>query len=304
MAIWEVLLLSTKLFIYLGAAALSGGYLIFLMVPRIQDMRAQASMRWPALLIKYMAVFAAIGVVATLLDFFFQVGSLSQTGFAGMFDAVMQDMVVQSVLGTVAISRLGVFTLALAFCAAIYWQMVRKTALLFSLVFIVAIIQWGSVGYTFMLSGHTAQLDNLFRYALAAHVVVALSWMGALWPLTAACAYLPPASLHKLMERFGHIAIGLVTVLIVAGGLLAWKLIGSLSNLLNDIYGLSLLLKLTFVTAVLLLAARHKLQLTPKLLTHSTGAMNMRRSIQIEMVIGLCIFMITAVLTTVLGPQS
>ena len=53
-----------------------------------------------------------------------------------------------------------------------------------------------------------------------------------------------------------------------------------------------------------LLAAWHKFKFTPKLLTHSNAATDMRRSIQIEMVIGLCIFVITAVLTTVLGPQS
>ena len=61
---------------------------------------------------------------------------------------------------------------------------------------------------------------------------------------------------------------------------------------------------LLLANAILLLAAWHKLKLTPKLLTHSNAAIDMRRSIQIEMLIGLCIFLITAVLTTVLGPQS
>ena len=304
MAIWEVLILSTKLAVYLGLSALLGGFLILLIAPFIQDKLSQARLLWQTYIIKYMAVFALIGVLATILDFFFQVGALSQSGFTGMFDAVMQNMVAQSALGTVAISRLCVFIVGLVFCGMVYWQLTRKITPNFFVTLIVAIIQWGSVGYTFMLSGHTVQLDSLYGYALAVHVIIALSWMGALWPLSAACLHLSPTPLYTLMRKFGHLAIGLVSLLLLAGTLLAWELVGSVGNLFNQIYGQSLLLKLGFVNAILLLAAWHKLKLTPKLLTHSNAAIDMRRSIQIEMLIGLCIFLITAVLTTVLGPQS
>ncbi|PRO72823.1 MULTISPECIES: copper resistance D family protein [Alteromonas] len=304
MAIWEVLILSTKLAVYLGLSALLGGFLILLIAPFIQDKLSQARLLWQTYIIKYMAVFALIGVLATILDFFFQVGALSQSGFTGMFDAVMQNMVAQSALGTVAISRLCVFIVGLVFCGMVYWQLTRKITPNFFVTLIVAIIQWGSVGYTFMLSGHTVQLDSLYGYALAVHVIIALSWMGALWPLSAACLHLSPTPLYSLMRQFGHLAIGLVSLLLLAGTLLAWELVGSVGNLFNQIYGQSLLLKLGFVNAILLLAAWHKLKLTPKLLTHSNAAIDMRRSIQIEMLIGLCIFLITAVLTTVLGPQS
>lgn len=304
MAIWEVLILSTKLAVYLGLSALLGGFLILLIAPFIQDKLSQARLLWQTYIIKYMAVFALIGVLATILDFFFQVGALSQSGFTGMFDAVMQNMVAQSALGTVAISRLCVFIVGLVFCGMVYWQLTRKITPNFFVTLIVAIIQWGSVGYTFMLSGHTVQLDSLYGYALAVHVIIALSWMGALWPLSAACLHLSPTPLYTLMRQFGHLAIGLVSLLLLAGTLLAWELVGSVGNLFNQIYGQSLLLKLGFVNAILLLAAWHKLKSTPKLLTHSNAAIDMRRSIQIEMLIGLCIFLITAVLTTVLGPQS
>ena len=304
MAIWEVLILSTKLTVYLGLSALLGGFLILLIAPFIQDKLSQARLLWQTYIIKYMAVFALIGVLATILDFFFQVGALSQSGFTGMFDAVMQNMVAQSALGTVAISRLCVFIVGLVFCGMVYWQLARKITPNFFVTLIVAIIQWGSVGYTFMLSGHTVQLDSSYGYALAVHVIIALSWMGALWPLSAACLHLSPTPLYSLMRQFGHLAIGLVSLLLLAGTLLAWELVGSVGNLFNQIYGQSLLLKLGFVNAILLLAAWHKLKLTPKLLTHSNAAIDMRRSIQIEMLIGLCIFLITAVLTTVLGPQS
>mgnify|MGYP000897024330 FL=1 len=298
------MILSTKLAVYLGLSALLGGFLILLIAPFIQDKLSQARLLWQTYIIKYMAVFALIGVLATILDFFFQVGALSQSGFTGMFDAVMQNMVAQSALGTVAISRLCVFIVGLVFCGMVYWQLTRKITPNFFVTLIVAIIQWGSVGYTFMLSGHTVQLDSLYGYALAVHVIIALSWMGALWPLSAACLHLSPTPLYSLMRQFGHLAIGLVSLLLLAGTLLAWELVGSVGNLFNQIYGQSLLLKLGFVNAILLLAAWHKLKLTPKLLTHSNAAIDMRRSIQIEMLIGLCIFLITAVLTTVLGPQS
>jgi len=304
MAIWEVLILSTKLTVYLGLSALLGGFLILLLVPFSLEKQSQVRLLLQGHIIKYMAMFGLVGVFATTLDFFFQVGSLSQTGFTGMFDAVMRRMVAQSTLGTIAISRLCIFIVGIAFCGSFYWQLARKITPNFFVTLIVAIIQWGSVGYTFMLSGHTVQLDSLYGYALAVHVIIALSWMGALWPLSAACLHLSPTPLYTLMRQFGHLAIGLVSLLLLAGTLLAWELVGSVGNLFNQIYGQSLLLKLGFVNAILLLAAWHKLKSTPKLLTHSNAAIDMRRSIQIEMLIGLCIFLITAVLTTVLGPQS
>ena len=304
MAIWEVLILSTKLTVYLGLSALLGGFLILLLVPFSLEKQSQVRLLLQGHIIKYMAMFGLVGVFATTLDFFFQVGSLSQTGFTGMFDAVMRRMVAQSTLGTIAISRLCIFIVGIAFCGSFYWQLARKKTPNFFVTLIVAIIQWGSVGYTFMLSGHTVQLDSSYGYALAVHVIIALSWMGALWPLSAACLHLSPTPLYTLMRKFGHLAIGLVSLLLLAGTLLAWELVGSVGNLFNQIYGQSLLLKLGFVNAILLLAAWHKLKLTPKLLTHSNAAIDMRRSIQIEMLIGLCIFLITAVLTTVLGPQS
>jgi len=304
MAIWEVLILSTKLTVYLGLSALLGGFLILLLVPFSLEKQSQVRLLLQGHIIKYMAMFGLVGVFATTLDFFFQVGSLSQTGFTGMFDAVMRRMVAQSTLGTIAISRLCIFIVGIAFCGSFYWQLARKITPNFFVTLIVAIIQWGSVGYTFMLSGHTVQLDSSYGYALAVHVIIALSWMGALWPLSAACLHLSPTPLYTLMRQFGHLAIGLVSLLLLAGTLLAWELVGSVGNLFNQIYGQSLLLKLGFVNAILLLAAWHKLKSTPKLLTHSNAAIDMRRSIQIEMLIGLCIFLITAVLTTVLGPQS
>ena len=235
MAIWEVLILSTKLAVYLGLSALLGGFLILLIAPFIQDKLSQARLLWQTYIIKYMAVFALIGVLATILDFFFQVGALSQSGFTGMFDAVMQNMVAQSALGTVAISRLCVFIVGLVFCGMVYWQLTRKITPNFFVTLIVAIIQWGSVGYTFMLSGHTVQLDSLYGYALAVHVIIALSWMGALWPLSAACLHLSPTPLYSLMRQFGHLAIGLVSLLLLAGTLLAWELVGSVGNLFNQI---------------------------------------------------------------------
>ena len=304
MAIWEVLILSTKLTVYLGLSALLGGFLILLLVPFSLEKQTHVRLLLQGHIIKYMAMFGLVGVFATTLDFFFQVGSLSQTGFTGMFDAVMRRMVAQSTLGTIAISRLCIFIVGIAFCGSFYWQLARKKTPQFIVTLLGAIILWGSIGYVFMLSGHTVQLERSYGYALAVHVIIALSWMGALWPLSAACLHLSPTPLYSLMRQFGHLAIGLVSLLLLAGTLLAWELVGSVGNLFNQIYGQSLLLKLGFVNAILLLAAWHKLKSTPKLLTHSNAAIDMRRSIQIEMLIGLCIFLITAVLTTVLGPQS
>ena len=52
MAIWEVLILSTKLAVYLGLSALLGGFLILLIAPFIQDKLSQARLLWQTYIIK------------------------------------------------------------------------------------------------------------------------------------------------------------------------------------------------------------------------------------------------------------
>lgn len=304
MAIWEVLLLFTKFFVYLGAAAVSGGYLFVLIMQTIRDIPTSTRKLWQTRTNKYVSMFALLGVFATSIDFFFQVGALSQTGFLGMFDRLMQDMVIQSTLGSVAIARLSVFIFAVVLSAAMMLQLSRKAYPSFLWMLAFALIQWAGIAYMFMLSGHTAQLDSVFRYALALHVVMAFGWMGALWLLSDACKYLSPKSLHELMVRFGNVAIGLVSFLVIAGALLAWKLIGSVSDLFSHSYGLALLTKFVFVTFILAIAAWHKFKLTPMILNHPSGASMLRHSINIEMVVGICIFTVTIVLSTVIGPPS
>ena len=59
MAIWEVLILSTKLTVYLGLSALLGGFLILLLVPFSLEKQSHARLLLQGHIIKYMATFGS-----------------------------------------------------------------------------------------------------------------------------------------------------------------------------------------------------------------------------------------------------
>jgi len=83
---------------------------------------------------------------------------------------------------------------------------------------------------------------------------------------------------------------------------ITYQLVGSFASMLNTSYGLLLCLKLLFVAGILLIAARHKWQLAPNL-TNELMARKLEHSITLEGCIALTILLITAVLSTALGPE-
>jgi|TARA_Y100001934_G_scaffold110279_1_gene135044 putative copper resistance protein D len=105
------------------------------------------------------------------------------------------------------------------------------------------------------------------------------------------------------MTKFGKSAVYPIGGLIIAGLLLAWQLVRSVSSLLDTNYGFVLLVKLLFVGAIFLIALLHKLRLAPQLLTGITSPRTLQKSIQIELCIGISILMVTVVLSTAVGPN-
>lgn len=124
------------------------------------------------------------------------------------------------------------------------------------------------------LTGHAASLEGnaglLHRAADAAHILAAMTWLGALPPLLlllrAASTDGAAAGEAALRIRQFH-TVGLLAVLVlVASGLAnSWFLVGSLSNLVETPYGQVLLLKLALFALMLVLAARNRFVATPRL---------------------------------------
>ena len=102
------------------------------------------------------------------------------------------------------------------------------------------------------------------------------------------------------MQRFGELAIVFVAVLILSGLYLLLQLLESPIELISTPYGITLILKLAGVSALLFLGALNKMRLVPNL-KNNIGVSNLKRSIQYEIYVAFVVLIITAYLTTLIG---
>ncbi len=104
-----------------------------------------------------------------------------------------------------------------------------------------------------------------------------------------------------LGHRFGQAASLIVPLLILAGLLMAWLLLGDPRALTSTGYGLALLTKLILVGIVMTLAAANKLRFVPAMQAgDSRAARHLVRSIEIETAVIFMVLAATATLTSVL----
>lgn len=157
--------------------------------------------------------------------------------------------------------------------------------------------------YAFVTTGHIADQDDWFVTAvLFLHLLVAALWIGILTPLQRLSSQehsLDAAA--KLGERFGALATIAVPVLIIAGVLMTWQLIGSFDAIIATSYGLALFAKIAVVAVLLSLAAANKMRFVPAMLSGDfTAGLRLSRSIQLEWIAVLLILLVTAILTSAL----
>jgi putative copper resistance protein D len=102
--------------------------------------------------------------------------------------------------------------------------------------------------------------------------------------------------------RFGRWAVGVVVLLLCAGASLLWTLMSAAPFWSSD-YGRMMAIKLLLVAALLGVAGVNKLYLTPRLLQgQSKALLQFRRTVQMEMIFGALILLVTATFTTLTGP--
>jgi len=286
---WEFATVLSKLFVYLGIAAAVGGIFISLMVA--QHRKLVVSIR------KYSLWLISGAIVAACASFFIQVGAFAESGFAGMVDEMFIDLLWQSNVGNSML--LIVLALVLMLFASLLVAMPDVRARYISVV--VTLTSLVIMTNAFTLVGHTSQLSFVTKILLGIHLSIAAWWMGALWPLWRACCDVANEPLHDLMEKFGRYAAISVLLLIICGSLLGLELVGSFEALLFTAYGQGIAIKLLMVSLILLIAAYHKWQLVPALLSKQSSEA-LASSIKIEMHLGLIILGITTVASTLTGP--
>lgn len=158
--------------------------------------------------------------------------------------------------------------------------------------------------WSFTKIGHVPELNMIgLRVLLLLHLMGLAFWVGVLGPLRHLS--LMPEHLKNaadLGHRFGRAAALIVPIVLGAGGVMAWMIVGEFSALFTTGYGRALLIKIGLVGGVLALAAAHKLWLVPSMRTgNPRAARHFARSIEIETLILLGALGVTAVFTSVLS---
>jgi copper transport protein len=155
---------------------------------------------------------------------------------------------------------------------------------------LLALTAWALGAASFATSGHaaTAEPQALSRAALVVHGAALLFWMGALWPLLRLVRG-PGAA--PALSRFSAFAVPLVALLVASGGVLTWLQTGSPAALIGSGWGLILMGKVGLVTALIGLAVRNRLVLTPAL---PAAAPRLAHAIRAEIVLGLAILVLAS----------
>jgi len=202
------------------------------------------------------------------------------------------------------------------------WQTSAGTALKFELIGLslpVAGVMTGGAGlpvalagaalvlWSFTRTGHlsTSEADwvRLVRFL---HLAGVAFWVGVLSPLRR--LYLDPGTAGQAAELgtgFGVIASVVVPLLLVAGVILAWHLVGTPEALVTTAYGRALVLKVALVASLLSLAALNKFRFVPALVAGKAGAgSGLALSIRLEWLAILAILVTTATFTSILMVPS
>ncbi|MEX0317139.1 MAG: CopD family protein [Ruegeria sp.] len=232
---------------------------------------------------RQIAVCAVLALVLTALGFALRAAAL--TGDAsGLTDPEMLMLLWQTPVGTELVLR--VAGLALILIGLITG---RGLDLIGAAILIAAFTQ----------SGHVASSDwPGLRVVLGLHLAGIAFWIGVLPPLFRLAreeAYFEEAA--RVGHLFGQIAAVVVPLLLLAGLVMAWGLLGSLSAL-TSAYGLVLIGKLVLVSVLLGLGAANKLRFVPAMRRgERQAARHLVSSVRLEMFIAAAVLLVTAILT-------
>ncbi|MGJ8624755.1 MAG: CopD family protein [Yoonia sp.] len=265
----------TKFALYLGVMTAAGTVIATLMF-RLDRTRGFA------------VAFAVLGLMATILAFSLRGANLTGD-VSGMTDPEMLGLLWTTPVGTALLLRLaglGLLIAGLFIGRAGIWVSVLGG--------IIAIWSFDHVGH---VSGRDTTLLDI---ALTLHLLAVALWIGVLTPLKRlASSSATYASAADVGHRFGVVATVTVPALIIAGGYMGFKLVGSFSALVGTGYGQALIVKVLLVGLLLGLAAANKLRFIPALHAGDpTAASHLSKSISVEWLVILAVLGTTAVLTT------
>lgn len=295
---WDAALILSKIGVVLGLLAAAGcaGAL-----QAVHDGTRAGHLR----LLGYGLAGAVLGFHGSLFLVLVQLGQINDAGLMGMFDLDLALLLRGTpVWESAAFRGVGFGLSALVTLASIRALKAQRSAppkAFYRIAQLGQLLALGLVLVGFTLLGHVSVLSWLLRCALAVHVGAVACWIGMLLPLRWSCERSGIERLSSQMRAFGRAGVVLVLALGLSGTLLLLTL-SSPSELLTTAYGRLLSLKLLLFLALVTLAALNKLRFVPQM---SRGdVLPLRRSIGWEIVVAALVLLLTAVLSTVLGPSA
>jgi len=298
--IWGLASVLSKLLGYLAMVTVPGTALVIVLLQR--NLTAVSRPVLHHILSVQLAA-ALSGVLLVSLYFLLQIGSVNQQGPGGMLDYQMGAILADTALGEGTRMRLAGFVVAVV--PAIVLLLPDRISSL-SRVRIAAAGFWMVSGLmlasSFAVFGHVANLPVSGQISVIVHFVALGMWVGSLYPLYRLCQHEPVHSLKPLLKQYGKVGSWMIGALVISGVWLLWLLAGSFEELFGTAYGLSLVAKLLLVLCLLGLGALNRFRLVPTL-ADAGGVTRLKRSISIEMLLALMVLIVTASLTTLIGPM-
>ncbi len=280
----------TKALVY-GATLCAAGGVFFECygAPLISATQQGCIRRWVGLCV-------GVAVVASAARLAVIAGSMDD-GWAGMFDGAMLGLVLQ---GGEARAT-GIRILGLALIGVGVWRALRPMTLVAA--FAGAVV--ASTSFAWIGHAWAARNGGLSIALLGIHLAGVALWVGALMPLLVVGREGDLQRFAGIARRFGEVAVHGVLLLLLAGGLVLTTLLAHVTELWSTDYGRLMCVKLAGVASLLGAAAWNKLRLTPRLQNHDHRAFqSLVRSIKIEMVLAALILIVTATLTSLVGPAT
>ena len=295
---WELLSVLSKMLIYLGAASALGGSFCLL---NYNDGKRATLRR----VLGLHFAGALLGLQAVAAAFLAQVGTASGSGLSGAFDREMVGLLLGTQLGDLSLFRAVGFAILIGSGLFFYQTMVQQTRAP-SRRFFQRLFAFTSFGFIFLLlsfrfGGHVSVKSLFIQFALAVHFTMFALWIGALYPLLTISRTEQVAELKVSLERFSKHAVVIVSLLLLSGLTMMLSLIHSTAELFTTAYGIALALKILLVIGLLGIAAVNKFVIVPRLLLQADAA-QFQRSVSVEIAVAVILLLLTAYLSTALGP--
>ena len=228
-----------------------------------------------------------IGSIIAFLSFLSIPGNMGGD-FKSVIDTQLIELTLETISGKAALLSLLGFIL-------IYFSCIKKS----KISYILSFLGVSSILLSFVIFGHATKHGLVGQFLIIIHVVGLSYWIGSLLPLRKMCNFIEYEKLRLVAHLFGIYALGYVGVLIIAGLIFSYILLGDISSLITTDYGNVLLIKMIIVSMLLSLGAMNKFKIIPYLsINQNLGLKRLKNSIQIEIFCVLLILFFTSLLTT------